>query len=206
MVGSRHQAQSKFEPPQHHRPTALTGEHRPTTHRGIHMGNKASITFKGNTMSLNGQPPQVGADAPNAKLIAIDLSEVELSSYKGKTVIVSCVPSLDTGVCSIQTKKFNEEAASLGDNTVVVTVSLDLPFAQKRWCGAEGVERVVTLSDYRHHDFVNKWGLLIEPLGLIARAVFVVDADGKVQHAELVAEATNEPDYASALAKAKSIA
>lgn len=160
------------------------------------------ITMKGNPMTLVGPAVNAGDDAPNLTLIANDLSEVELSSFKGKAVILSVVPSLDTGICDIQTKRFNEEAANLGDNVVVVTVSKDLPFAQSRWCGQLDKVNVQTLSDYRS-DFGGAYGVLIKELQLLARAIFVVGADGKVVYTEIVPEITTEPNYDAALEAAK---
>jgi thiol peroxidase len=120
-------------------------------------------------------------------------------------VVVSVGPSLDTPVCSIQTKRFNEEAVNLGADVEVSTVSMDLPFAQQRWCGAEGVDRVRTLSDHRDAAFGTAWGLLIGELRLLARAVFVVDANGDIQYVQLVKEITDEPDYADVLQAVKKI-
>lgn len=166
----------------------------------------ATVTLKGNTCKLNGEPVAVGADAPDASLVGNDLSDVSLSSYSGKVVILSAVPSLDTGVCDTETRRFNEEAAGLGDDIVILTVSRDLPFAQKRWCGAAGVDKVVTLSDFREGSFAKAYGIELTdgPLkGVSARAVFVVGKDGNVVHSQLVPEITTEPDYAAVIAAAK---
>lgn len=164
------------------------------------------VKFKGEPMTLLGPELKVGDDAPDVTLINNSLEAVELGSYKGKVVILAVVPSLDTGVCSMQTKRFNQEAADLGDDVEVVTVSMDLPFAQARWCGAEGVQRVTTLSDYKTHDFGKAYGLRIKELGLLTRAVLVVDPAGDIQYIEIVEEITDEPDYAAALAAAKALA
>ncbi len=161
-----------------------------------------AVTFKGNPMTLVGDEVKVGDKAPDFALVATDMSEKKLSDYRGKTVILWVVPSLDTPVCSMQTRKFNEKAAEV-DNAVVLTVSLDLPFAQKRWCGAEGIEKVVCLSDYKGHKFGPSYGLLIKELGLLARAVFVIDADGTVKYKQLVKEVASEPDYDEVIAAAK---
>ncbi len=166
----------------------------------------ASVTLKGNPCNLSGEPVAVGADAPDATLVGNDLSDVSLSSYSGKVVILSAVPSLDTGVCDAETRRFNEEAANLGDDIVIVTVSRDLPFAQSRWCGAAGVDKVVTLSDFRDGAFAKAYGIEISdgPLkGVCARAVFVVGKDGNVVHTQLVPEIVEEPDYAAILDAAK---
>ena len=157
-------------------------------------------------MQLSGTPPQAGDAAPDFSLTQGDLSKVTLADSAGKIRIISVVPSIDTGVCAIQTKRFNEAVDSLPDSVVFYTVSVDTPFAQKRWCGAEGVEKLTMLSDYKGGAFGRDWGLYIaEPLGTHARAVFVVDGDGKIAYAELVPEITQEPDYESALAAAKAL-
>ena len=157
------------------------------------------VTMHGNPLVLIGPEIKVGDDAPDCTLVANDLSDVALSSYKGKVVVLSVVPSLDTPVCDVQTRKFNEEAAALGDGVVIVTVSADLPFAQGRWCGAAGIENVVTLSDHRSAEFGEKYGVLLKGLRLLTRAVFVVDADGDVRYTQVVGELTEEPDYDAAL-------
>ncbi|GGC93821.1 putative thiol peroxidase [Thalassobacillus devorans] len=159
----------------------------------------ASITFKENPVTLVGEEVKAGDKAPDFKVLANDLSEVTLNDYQGSVKLISVVPSLDTGVCAEQTRRFNEEATSLGD-VKVLTISMDLPFAQKRWCGAEGIENVDTLSDHRDASFGKAYGVLIEELRLLARAVFVVDSENKVTYAEYVSEATNHPDYESAIA------
>jgi len=146
---------------------------------------------------------KVGDMAPDAALVANDLSEVKLSSFKGKKVIISVVPSLDTPVCDLQTKRFNQEASKLGD-VVVVTVSKDLPFAQKRWCAAAGATAVKTLSDYRGN-FGEIYGVLIKGLNLLARAIFVVDTTGKVRYVQLVKEVASEPDYEAVLKAVRSL-
>ena len=163
------------------------------------------ITFQGNPLTLVGAELKVGDAAPDATLLANDLSPVQLSDYKGKVCVVSVVPSLDTPVCDMQTRKFNEAAGNLGDDVVILTVSMDLPFAQTRWCGAAGVEKVVTLSDHRDAAFGETYGTLIKELRLLARAVFVVDKDGTIQYIQLVNEVTEEPDYKAALEAAKNL-
>ena len=162
-----------------------------------------AITFKGNPMTLQGSEVTVGSSAPDFTATASDMSARKLSDYRGKTVLLSCVPSLDTPVCDIQTRRFNEEAGRLGDKVVVLTLSMDLPFAQKRWCGAAGAEHVVTLSDYKDHSAGETLGLRIKELGLLARAVYVIDKNGTVRYGEVVKEVTEEPDYAAALEAAK---
>ena len=162
-----------------------------------------NVTMKGNPLTLAGTEVKVGDKAPDFAVLANDLSEVKFSSYRGKVCILSSVPSLDTAVCDIQTKRFNQEASQLGSDVVVLTISMDLPFAQARWCGATGATSVQTLSDHRDASFGKAFGLLIKELRLLARAVYVVDQNGTVQYAEQVTELTNEPDYEPALSAVK---
>ncbi len=161
------------------------------------------ITFKGNLLTLLGSEIKVGDAAPDCELLGNDLSPVKLSSYRGKVCILSSVPSLDTPVCDMETRRFNQEAGGLGDNVAILTISMDLPFAQARWCGAAGVDKVVTLSDHRDAAFGEAYGVLIKELRLLARAIFVVDREGIIQYVQLVKEMTQEPDYGSVLAAAK---
>ncbi|MFC1836666.1 thiol peroxidase [Thermodesulfobacteriota bacterium] len=163
------------------------------------------ITMKGNPLTLQGEEVKVGDEAPNFTAVANDLSEVEVSSFKGKVCIISVVPSLDTPVCDTSTRRFNEEAGNLGSDVVILTISMDLPFAQARWCGAAGVDAVTTLSDHRYAAFGSAYGLLIKGLRLLARAVIVVDREGKIQYLQLVKEVAEEPDYEAALAAAKKL-
>jgi len=162
------------------------------------------LTFKGGPLTLLGDRVSVGDPAPEFKLTANDLSPVSLADSAGKVRIISVVPSLDTGVCDQQTRRFNEEAAGLGDGVVILTVSSDLPFAQSRWCGAAGVDRLQTLSDHYDMNFGNAYGVHIKELRLDTRAIFVVDSAGKVVHAEYVPEMTDFPNFDAALAAAKS--
>ena len=162
-------------------------------------------TFKNGPVTLIGNEVKVGDQAPDFKVLANDLSEVTLKDSEGKIVLFSVVPSLDTGVCDQQTRKFNEAAGEFGENVVVYTVSMDLPFAQKRWCGAAGIENVVTVSDHRLGSFGEAYGVLIEELRLLTRSIFVVDTTGKVAYVEYVPEATNHPDYDAAIAAVKAL-
>lgn len=155
--------------------------------------------MKGNPLTLIGHAVKAGDVAPDFTVTGNDLTPVSLSGLRGKVLVLSVVPSLDTGVCDTQTRKFNEAAASLGKNVEILTISMDLPFAQKRWCGAAGVDRVRTLSDYKDAAFGKSYGLLIEELRLLARAVLVVDGEGKVRYIQVVKELTQEPDYEAAL-------
>lgn len=161
------------------------------------------ITMKGNPMTLIGDEVKVGSPAPDATLTAVDLSARKISDYRGKVVILSTVPSIDTGTCNVQTRRFNEEATGLGDDVAVVTVSMDLPFAQKRWCGDASVDKIDMLSDYKTHEFGPAYGLRVKELGVIARSVTVIDKHGNVTYHELVKEIADEPNYEKALEAAK---
>ncbi len=165
----------------------------------------ATVTLKGNPVHTAGDLPPVGSKAPSFKLVDGELSDVSLESYRGKRKILNIVPSLDTQVCAVSTRKFNEKAGSVA-NTVVLVVSADLPFASKRFCVTEGLKNVVPLSLMRSHDFAKDYGVLLTdgPLaGICARAVVVLDESDKVVYRQLVPEITQEPDYDAALAAAK---
>ena len=162
-----------------------------------------AVTFKGGPLTLVGDAVSAGQPAPAFTLTDNDLSAKSLDDYKGKVVVMATIPSLDTPVCDTEARRFNEEAGNLGDGVSVLAVSMDLPFAQKRWCGAAGVDRVETLSDYKDHSFGRSYGLYIKELGLLARAVIVIDKQGRVAHHELVKEVTEEPNYDAALTAAK---
>ncbi len=165
----------------------------------------ASVTFKGNPVSLSGNEVKVGQTAPDFKTQKSDMSDYTLSTSSGKTRILLSVPSLDTPVCDAETRRFNEEAAKL-PSVEIVCVSMDLPFAQKRWCGTAGVDNVITVSDHREASFGRNYGVLISggPLDrLLARAVFVIGPDDKIRHAEYVREIAEHPDYEAALAAAR---
>ncbi len=162
----------------------------------------ATITFKNNPVTLLGNEVKVGDKAPDFTVLANDLSPVTLADSKGSVRLISVVPSLDTGVCDAQTRRFNEAAAGLG-NVKILTVSVDLPFAQARWCGANGIENVQTLSDHRDLSFGEAFGVAIQELRLLARAVFVVDSNDTVTYVEYVSEATNHPNYEAALEASK---
>ncbi|MBW1743092.1 MAG: thiol peroxidase [Deltaproteobacteria bacterium] len=156
---------------------------------------KGIVTMKGNPVTLVGTEVKVGDAAADCIALDNDLNPVRLSSYSGKICVISCVPSLDTPVCDLETKVFNQEASGMSENVIILTVSMDLPFAQKRWCAAEGVDRVQTLSDHRDASFGTSFGVLIKELRLLARAVFVVDQEGTIQYVQIVSEITNEPNY-----------
>jgi len=167
--------------------------------------NAAAVTFKGNPLALAGKTPAVGERAPDFAAVANDLSEVKLSSLRGKVCVVLTVPSLDTPVCNLEARRFNAEAGKLGQAVAVVVVSMDLPFAQARWCGAADAKNIQTWSDYRYASAGEALGVLIKELRLLARAVFVLDREGKVAYEQVVPEMTHEPDYAAALAAVKKL-
>jgi thiol peroxidase len=162
------------------------------------------ITFGGNPMTLLGALAKEGEKAKDFTVLGNDLKPYKLSDYNGKIRIISVVPSVDTGVCAAQTRRFNEEAAKL-DNVVILTISCDLPFALGRFCAAEGIDKVITLSDHKETDFVIKYGFLIDELRLLSRGIVIVDEKGIIRYVEYVGEITNHPDYIKALDALKSI-
>lgn len=162
----------------------------------------AEITFLNKPVTLIGNEVKVGDTAPDFTVLDNELNEVTLSNSAGKVRIISVIPSIDTGVCDAQTRRFNEEASNL-NNVEVLTISVDLPFAQNRWCAANGLENVKTLSDHRNLSFGEAYGVHIKELRLLARAVFVIDSNNKVTHVEYVREATNHPNYEAAIEAAK---
>ena len=163
------------------------------------------VTMKGKPLTMVGSDVKIGQRAPDFVAIDNNLTAVRFSSYHGKICIISSVISLDTPVCDIQTRKFNEEASRLGSGVVILTLSMDLPFAQKRWCGAAGVDRIQTLSDHRDASFGTSCGVLIKEHRLLARAIFLVDREGLLQYKELVKEVTHEPDYDAVLSQLKKL-
>ena len=163
------------------------------------------ITMQGSPLTLLGPELKAGDLAPDFEAAGNDLSAVKLSDHAGKVCVILSVPSLDTPVCDVETRRFNEEAAKLGGDVKVLTISMDLPFAQKRWCGAAGVENVVTLSDYKDASFGKAYGVLIKDLRLLARAVFVVDGGGAIRYVQIVPEIAQEPDYEAVLEAVKGL-
>ena len=161
------------------------------------------ITMKGNPLTLTGTAVSVGDTAPQFTVLANDLSPRTLADFAGKVVVLSVVPSLDTPVCDMQTRRFNTEAAALGDGVRILTISCDLPFAQSRWCGAAGIDAVQTLSDYRDLSFGTNYGLIIKELRLLTRAILVIDAKGVIVHQEIVPEVSSPVDFDAALAAVK---
>ena len=165
-----------------------------------------AATFQGNPLTLVGDVPVVGKPAPNATLVGAGLKPVQLTDYTGRTVVLVTVPSLDTPVCDTETRRFNREAVALGDKVAVLVVSTDLPFAQARWCGAAGVDRVVPLSDHKDVALGLAYGVLIQELRLLARCVFVIGADGVLRYVQVVKEITQEPDYEAVLKAVRALA
>jgi len=163
------------------------------------------ITFKGNPLTLVGPELKVGDKAPDFAVVDNGLAPKSLADYAGKIKIISAVPSLDTPTCDTETRRFNQEAAGLPGNVVLLTISLDLPFAQARWCGAAGIDKVVTLSDYRDRSFGNAYGVLIKELLLLGRAIFVVDGDDVIRYIQIVPEVASEPEYAAVIEAAKKL-
>lgn len=163
------------------------------------------VTFKGSPLTLIGKERRAGDAAPDVEVIDNDMSPVKLSRFKDQVCIISAVPSLDTPVCDIETRKFNARVEGLGPKLMVLTISMDLPFAQKRWCASSGVRNVKTLSDYRGAAFGKAYGVLIKELHLLARSIFVVDTDRVIQYTQIVPEVTDEPDYDKAIDAAKRI-
>lgn len=163
------------------------------------------VSLKGKPLTLEGAGVKVGDTAPDATAVANDMSDRRISEYRGKTVILSTVPSLETAVCDKETRTFNERASAMGPNVVVITVSMDLPMTQKKWCGAAGIDRVVTLSDYKYRQVGSAYGLRIQQTGLLARAVTVIGPDGVVRYQQIVPELASEPDYDAAVAAARAV-
>jgi len=166
---------------------------------------EGAVLFKGEPATLLGPEIKVGDDAPDFQVVDTGLQPVTLASSAGKIRLITVVPSLDTPVCDTMTRQFNQDAANLPDSVVVYTISVDLPFAQKRWCGNAGIDKVQTLSDYQDRNFGLSYGLLLKDLKLLARAVFVVDQNDKVAYVELCSEVTAEPDYNAALEAVKQL-
>lgn len=164
------------------------------------------VTMKGNPLTLLGPRIEANEDAPEFRALKDLKTEVKLSDTTGKVRILLSVPSLDTPVCSLETKRFNDEAKNLGNDILVQVISVDTPFAMSRWCGAEGVNNVQTLSDFRDHDFGKKYGVEIKDLGIYARAAFVVDRQGVVVYSEYVPEVAQEPNYSAILEAARAAA
>jgi len=166
---------------------------------------KGAVTMKGNPLTLVGNEVKVGQMAPDCTLTGNDLSPVKLSEFRGKVCVICSVPSLDTAVCDLETRRFNQETAGLGADVQILTISMDLPFAQKRWCGAHEIKSVITLSDHRDAHLGQSLGVLIKELRLLARAIFVVDREGRISYVQLVKEISKEPDYDAVLEAVKKL-
>ena len=167
--------------------------------------NATEVTMKGNPVTLSGKTVAVGDPAPDFTALDGTFQPVSLGDFKGRPVLISAVPSLDTPVCSLQTKRFNAELAELPEELVVVTISMDLPFAQQRFCGKEDIEGMVVVSDAARREFGQAYGVLIAERGLLARSVFLIDADGTLRYVQIVPEVAQEPDYAEALAAVREV-
>ena len=167
---------------------------------------KRTVTLQGRTLTLVGKHLKVGDNAPDFKVISNDMTPMKFHrTYRGKIVLILSVPSLDTPVCDMETRKFNSQAQNLSSDVEIIAISMDLPFAQKRWCGANGINRVKTYSDYIKADFGKSYGVLIKELRLLARCVFVIDKEGIIRYIQLVEEISKEPNYDEALNALKSI-
>jgi thiol peroxidase len=164
-----------------------------------------SITWRGNPLPLLGKELHPGEPAPDFEVLDNNLQPVRLYNYRRKVCVISSIPSLDTPTCDLETRRFNDEAGKLSSDVVILTISMDLPFAQKRWCGAAGVDQVITLSDHRQADFGTAYGMLIKEVRLLARAVFVVDQSGIIRHIQLVKEVAEEPDYDAVIQAVKKL-
>jgi len=186
-----------------HGPVKKNSKH--VKRRIIMAERKGAVTLRGNAFTLVGNEIKAGEKAPDVELLDNDLKPTQISDFKGKVVVISAVPSLDTPTCDMETRRFNTEAAKLSEDVVILTVSTDLPFAQKRWCGAAGVDKVKTLSDHREAGFGQAYGVLIKELRLLARSIFIVDKNGVVQYVQHVKELSQEPDYSAVIAAAKKL-
>lgn len=169
------------------------------------MERANAVTFKGNPLTLVGPELKPGDTAPDAVLVTQDLQTVRLKDYFGKVLLISVVPSLDTGLCAAQTRRFNEEASQLPNSVRVLTVSMDLPFAQKRFCGEASIDKIEVLSDHREASFGQAYGTLVKELRVEARAVFVIDPTGTIRYVEYVPEITQHPNYEAALAAVRAL-
>ena len=170
------------------------------------MSDPRTVTMRGNPLALAGTPIKVGDKAPDFALVGLDLKAKRLADFDGKIIVLSAVPSIDTGICDAETRRFNELAPSMGDDVVVLTVSVDLPFAQKRWCGAAGIENVTMLSDHFDVKFGDSYGVHVKDLRILARCIFIIDQDGVVRYVQLVPEIGQEPDYDEVMEALKNLA
>ena len=176
------------------------------TDGGSYLERIGVVTMKGNPLTLVGPDIQVGKSVPDFRVVDMSFAPVRLADFAGKAILISAVPSLDTGICLLQTKRFNEEIAKLPEGVAVLTISADLPFAQKRFCDAEKVGGIKVLSDCVHKDFALKYGVLIKDMGLLTRAIFVIGKDSTLLYKEIVPEVASHPDYERALAEIRKAA
>lgn len=167
---------------------------------------KDKVTFKGNPVTLVGNEVKIGDTAPDFTVLSPELKEIKLSDYKGKVVVIAVFPSVDTGVCALQLARFNQEAANFGDDVQLLTVSVDLPFALKRYCADKGIENALTVSDHKELDFGTKYGFVIKELRLLSRGTVIVDQTGVVKYVEYVSEVGEHPNYEKALEVIKGLA
>jgi thioredoxin-dependent peroxiredoxin len=168
--------------------------------------NSHTVTMHGNVLTLRGKNTDIGDNAPNFTASKQDLTEFDFyKETKNKIKVISVVPSVDTGVCALQTQRFNQEATALSEDVAIITISVDLPFALKRFCAAEGIKNIQVVSDYKSLDFGEKYGFIINELKLLTRGILVIDKDNKVQYVEYVGEVSNHPDYEKAIGEVKKL-
>jgi thiol peroxidase len=182
-----------------------TGQNNSSKKESTMVERPGAVLFGGKPATLLGKELKAGEAAPDFTVVDNDLKPVSLSQFKGKIVVIASVPSLDTPVCDLETRRFNSEATRLGPDVVIRTVSMDLPFAQKRWCGAAGVDKVITMSDHRAASFGTAYGVLVKDVRLLARAVFVVDRGGVIRYVQLVKDTGTQPDFAPVLEAIKGL-
>ena len=201
---------SDFRLPTSNRGIRLAHSHRESAQLRAHPREiptmATTVNFKGNPVELSGTPPQIGDPAPAFSLTNTQMEPVQLSDSQGKIRILSVVPSIDTGVCATQTRHFNEALSKLPDNVEFYTISVDTPMAQGRWCGAEGISKMQMLSDFKGNTFGNSYGLYIPDMGLLARSVWIIDADDQIAYRQIVPEIGEEPNYDEVIEKANELA
>ncbi len=165
----------------------------------MHNSDNSKLTFKGSPVKVRGASLRTGEKLPEFTLTGAGLKDLTNADFTGKVLVISVIPSIDTPVCALQTKSFNRAASELSKDVAILTVSVDLPFAQSRWCGQEGIENITMASDFKYQSFAKNFGVLMPDLGLLCRAVFITDKTGNIKHVEYVSEVTEEPDYNAAM-------